>query len=72
MCNSRNFFFLSVKHNPKILYSPGTFLGPGFLQTCLLFTSLTLFSAAGGAIFLFFKLLPLIQLLLITVCHIVT
>lgn len=71
MHKSRNFFFLSVKHNPRVLYSPGTFGGPRFLQTFLIFTSLTPFSAAGGAFF-FFMLLPLIQLLLITVCHVVT
>lgn len=69
MSNSRNFFFLSVKRNPRVLYSPGTFLGPGFLQTFLISTSLTPFSAAGEPFFFLEKLLPLIQLLLITVCH---
>lgn len=50
MSNSRNFFFLSVKHNPRVLYSPGIFLGPGFLQTFLIFTYLTdpLFSCWRG------------------------
>lgn len=55
MSNSRNFFFLSVKRNPRVLYSPGTFLGPGFLQTFLIFTSLTPFSAAGEPFFFFGK-----------------
>lgn len=54
MHKSRNFFFLSVKHNPRVLYSPGTFGGPRFLQTFLIFTSLTPFSAAGGAFFFFY------------------
>lgn len=51
MHNSRNFFFLSVKPNLSVLYSPRTFLGPGFLQTFLIFSSLNPFSAAGAAFF---------------------
>lgn len=51
MHNSRNFFFLSVKHNPSFLQTPKNIFGPWVLQTFLIFTSLTPFSAAGGAFF---------------------